>query len=199
MIRKKLQGNIQKVSGSDSSKKPTRTKSLAFVACFSAANAALRVALAGGPPNVKPTAFLTIVAGIIGGPAAGLTVGFLSMTISDFLTPFGPGPWTVETSVGMAAVGLIGGWVWHQANSFKRWKLGVGGFLLAMLFDIGTSVADALLFHYSWIVAVTNLYLPIPSGGVIGYPFGFADELTTAVLLAAFGPSLIARIRRVYR
>jgi uncharacterized membrane protein len=142
---------------------------------------------------------LTIVAGIIGGPAAGLTVGFLSMTISDFLTPFGPGPWTVETSAAMAAVGLIGGWLWHHASSFKRWRLAVGGFLLAMLFDIGTSVADSLLFNYSWIGAIANLYLPVPSGGAIGYPFGLADELTTAILLAAFGPSLISRMRRVYR
>jgi uncharacterized membrane protein len=142
---------------------------------------------------------LTIVAGVVGGPAAGLAVGFLSMTISDFLTPFGPGPWTVETSTGMAVVGLIGGWLWYRARSFNRWKLAVGGFLLAMLFDIGTSIADSLIFNYSWIGAIANLYLPIPSGGVIGYPFGLADELTTAILLTALGPPLISRIRKVYR
>jgi uncharacterized membrane protein len=178
---------------------PSRTRLLAFIACFSAANAALRVALAGGPPNVKPTAFLTIVAGIVGGPITGFAVGFLSMTISDFLTPFGPGPWTVETSTGMAVVGFIGGWLWHRSSSFNRWKLALGGFLLAMLFDIGTSIADSMLFSYSWIGAIVNLYVPIPSGGVIGYPFGLADELTTAILLAALGPSLISRIRRIYR
>jgi uncharacterized membrane protein len=142
---------------------------------------------------------LTIVAGVVGGPAAGFAVGFLSMTISDFLTPFGPGPWTVETSAGMAVVGLIGGWLWYRAGSFKRWKLAVGGFLLTVLFDVGTSIADSLVFNYSWIGAIANLYLPIPSGGVIGYPFGLADELTTAILLAALGPSLISRIRRIYR
>jgi energy-coupling factor transport system substrate-specific component len=177
---------------------PSRTRILAFIACFSAANAALRVALAGGPPNVKPTVFLTIVAGIVGGPVAGFAVGFLSMAVSDFLTPFGPGPWTIETSAGMAVVGLIGGWFWNRASSFKRWKLAAGGFLLAMLFDIATSVVDSIVFNYSWIVAVANLYVPIPSSGAIWYPFGLADELTTAFLLAGLGPSLISRIRGIY-
>jgi hypothetical protein len=175
-----------------------KTRLLTFIVCFSAANAALRVALAGGPPNVKPTAFLTIVAGAVAGPTAGFAVGCLTMTISDFFTPFGPGIWTVETSAGMAIVGLISGWLWHHAVTFKRWKLAGAGFLLAMFFDIGTSIADAFIFNYSWVGAIANLYAPIPSGGVIAYPFGLADELTTAVLLVAFGPSLIARIRGIY-
>jgi hypothetical protein len=64
----------------------------------------------------------------------------------------------------------------------------VGGFLLAMFFDIGISIADSLSFNYSWIGAIVNLYLPIPSGGVIGYPFGLANELTTTILLTALGP-----------
>jgi hypothetical protein len=35
----------------------TKTKTIEFVAAFSGANAALRVLLVGGPPNVKPTVF----------------------------------------------------------------------------------------------------------------------------------------------
>ena len=176
-----------------------KTRLLALVACLSAVNAALRVALAGGPPNVKPTAFLAIVAGIVGGPFSGFAVGWLSMTISDFFTPYGPGPWTIETSAGMAVVGLLGGLLWYHANSFKRWRLAVGVFLLAMLFDIGTSIVDALVFSYPWIGAVLNLYVPFASAGVVGYPFGLAHELTTAILLAVIGPSLITKIRRVYQ
>jgi hypothetical protein len=37
------------------------TKTLAFVAAFSGAKAALRVLLVGAPPNVKLTAFLAII------------------------------------------------------------------------------------------------------------------------------------------
>jgi hypothetical protein len=121
------------------------------------------------------------------------------MTISDFFTPYGPGPWTIETSAGMAVVGLIGGLLWHHANSFKRWRLAVGGFLLAMLFDIGTSIIDALVFNYPWVGALLNLYIPFVTGGVTGYPFGLAHELTTGILLATVGPSLITRIRRIYQ
>jgi energy-coupling factor transport system substrate-specific component len=144
-----------------------KTRLLALVAGLSAVNAALRVALAGGPPNIKPTAFLAIIAGIVGGPVSGFAVGWLSMTISDFFTPYGPGPWTNETSAGMAVVGLLGGLLWHRTNSFKRWRLAVGGFLLAMLFDIGTSIVDALVFSYPWVGAVLNLYIPFASAGVI--------------------------------
>ena len=175
-----------------------KTRLLALVACLSAVNAALRVALAGGPPNVKPTAFLTIIAGIVGGPVSGFAVGWLSMTISDFFTPYGPGPWTIETSAGMAVVGLIGGLFWHRTDSFKRWKLAAGGFLLAMLFDVGTSIVDAMVFNYPWVGALLSLYIPYATGGVSGYPFGLAHELTTAILLATIGPSLITRIRRIY-
>ena len=56
----------------------TKTKTIAFVAAFSGANAALRVL----PPNVKPTAFLVIVR-YHRGPMAGVAVGWLSMTLSD--------------------------------------------------------------------------------------------------------------------
>jgi hypothetical protein len=73
------------------------------------------------------------------------------------------------------------------------------GFLLTMFFDIGTSIIDALLFRYPWVGAVLALYVPFITGGTSVYPFGFADELTTAILLAAIGPSLISRIRKIYR
>lgn len=172
------------------------TKFLALVACLSAANVAFRIALTGGPPNVKPTAFLVIVGGIIGGPAAGSIVGWLSMVLSDLY--FGAGVWTIETSVGMAVVGLLAGLLWHQANPLVRWKLALGGFLLTMLFDIGTSVVDALLFNYPWWTSVLALYVPFISGGVSPYPFGLAHELTTAALLAMIGPTLITQTRKFF-
>lgn len=174
-----------------------KTKVLALIAAFSAANVVFRVALTGGPPNVKPIAFLVIVAGVVGGPVSGFAVGWLSMTISDLV--FGAGVWTIETSSGMAIVGLLAGLLWHHLRSFNRWKMALGGFLLTMLFDVGTSVVDALIFNYPWWTALLALYVPFISGGVSPYPFGLAHELTTAVLLGTIGPSLIARIRKVYQ
>ncbi len=177
---------------------PSKTRLLALVATLSAANVAFRLALAWGPPNVKPIAFLVIVGGVVGGPAAGFAVGWLSMTLSDLVSPYGAGVWTLETSAWMAIVGLLAGLLWNHAISFDRWKMVVGGFLLTMVFDIGTSVVDAVVFSYPWQGAVLALYVPFITGSVSPYPFGLAHELTTAILLGAIGPTLSARIRKVY-
>jgi energy-coupling factor transport system substrate-specific component len=176
---------------------PSRTRLLALIASFSAANVAFRVALAWGPPNVKPTAFLIIIAGVVAGPLPGFVVGWLSMTISDLV--FGAGPWTIETSAGMAVVGLLAGFLWHRSSILGRLRMAVGGYLLAMLFDIGTAIADALLYHYPWWTSVMGLYVPFITGGLTPYPFGFAHELTTAVLCGTIGPSIVAQIRKIYQ
>jgi len=176
----------------------SKTKTLTLIAALSAANVAFRFALAGGPPNVKPVAFLVIVAGIVGGPVSGFAVGWLSMTVSD-LAAFGAGIWTIETSTGMALIGLLAGFLWHRVAVRNRWKMTFGGFLLTVIYDIGTSVVDALLFSYPVWPAVLALYVPFLGGSINPYPFGLLHELTTAILLGTIGPSLIAQIRKVYR
>lgn len=176
-----------------------KTRLLALVATLSALNVAFRFALSGGPPNVKPIAFFVIVGGIVGGPIAGIGVGWLSMMISDLVGPYGAGIWTIETSGFMAIVGLLAGLLWHKTSVFNRWKLAAGGFLLTMIFDIGTSIIDAFLFSYPWVGAILALYVPFITGNVSGYPFGLAHELTTAVLLVAIGPTIIARTRKIYQ
>ena len=176
----------------------SKTRYVAFVASMSAANVVLRLALAGGPPNVKPTAFLTIIAGIVGGPVAGFAVGSLSIAVSDLATPLGAGFWTFADSAFMGLVGLLAGLIWHRAKSFNRWRLALAGFFLTVIFDVGTSIADAYLFGSAWVGEILGLYLPFLAGGFSGYPFGLAHELTTAILLASVGPTMILRIRKVY-
>jgi energy-coupling factor transport system substrate-specific component len=176
---------------------PSKTRVLALVASFSAANAAFRIALVGGPPNVKPTAFLIILAGAAAGPLPGLVVGWLSMTISDLA--LGPGPWTIETSAGMAVVGLLAGLLWYRSSNIGRLRMAIGGYLLTVLFDIGTALVDSTIYHYPWEVAVLGLYVPFIMGGLSPYPFGFVHELTTALLCATIGPSLISQIRKMYQ
>jgi energy-coupling factor transport system substrate-specific component len=176
---------------------PSKTRVLAFVAAFSAANVALRIALASGPPNIKPTVFLVIVGGIVGGAIPGLLIGWLSVIASDLY--FGAGIWTPVTSTCMGIVGLAAGILWHRAHGLSRSSLAFGGFVLTAFFDIGTSIAFALLFNYPWWTSILNLYVPFISGAPTPYPFGFADELTTAALLSIIGPSLITQIRRFYQ
>ncbi|MBZ5697429.1 MAG: ECF transporter S component [Acidobacteriia bacterium] len=174
----------------------SRTKLLTLIAALSAANAAFRIVLAGGPYNVKPTAFLTIIAGIVAGPIPGLIVGWLSMTISDLA--LGAGYWTIETSAGMAVVGLLAGLLWHRSSSLGRIRMTIGGYLLTMLYDLFTAVVDALIYSYPWQASVAGLYVPFLTGSPTPYPFGFAHEITTAVLCLAIGPALVSRIRKVY-
>ena len=174
------------------------TRLLALIAALSAANVVFRVGLAGGPPNVKPTAFLVIVGGIVAGPIPGLLIGWLSMSISDLATPLGAGFWTIETSAGMATVGLLAGLLLHKSDKVGRVRFGLVGFLLTVFYDVGTAIVDALIYNYPWWVSLMGLYVPFLVG-FSPYPFGLVHEATTAVLCAAVGPSLIRRIRKLYR
>ncbi len=176
---------------------PSKTRLLALVASLSAANAAMRIGLAGGPPNVKPTAFLTIIAGVVAGPIPGLVVGWLSIVISDLA--LGAGPWTIETSAGMAVVGLLAGLFWYRSENIGRLKMAIGGYLLTMIFDVGTSVADALLYGYPWWASVLGLYVPFIIPGFSPWACGYAHELKTAVLCAMIGPSLARQVRKIYQ
>jgi hypothetical protein len=62
----------------------------------------------------------------------------LSVAISDLANPLGAEVWTIKSSVGMAVVERIAGFVRGKSQYFNRWKMAVEGFLLTALFDIGT-------------------------------------------------------------
>jgi hypothetical protein len=166
------------------------------MASLTALNVAARIVLAGGPPNVKPVAFLCLTAGIIGGPLAGFLVGAMTIFISDIY--FGAGYWTFTNSASMGFIGLLAGLLWSGRTNVRRTELVVGGFLLTAIYDVATSmILGPLTFGYSWWVALLGLYAPFLTGYAVFYPFGFVHELTTAVLMAAIGPTLIGRIRQL--
>jgi len=162
------------------------------MACFTALNVVARVALAGGPPNVKPVAFLAITAGIITGALGGLVVGGLSMVISDLY--FGGGYWTIIDAASMGAIACLAGLLWNRREKISRLELVVGGFVLTAVYDIAVSVIPAWIFGYNWWIAILLLYIPFLAGGIV-YPFGLVHEFTTAVLMGAIGPALIGRVR----
>jgi len=176
---------------------PPLVRNLTLTASLTGLNVAARIALAGGPPNVKPVAFLALTAGVIGGPVTGFVVGAMSMLISDLY--FGGGFWTIINSASMGAIAFLAGLVWNKRASIRRLELVAGGFLLTVIYDIATSVIPAWIFGYSWWVAVLLLYVPFLVGFAVVYPFGFVHELTTAVLMGAIGPTLIGRVRPLIR
>jgi energy-coupling factor transport system ATP-binding protein len=171
------------------------TRSLTLSASLTGLNVAARVVLAGGPPNVKPVAFLCLTSGIIGGPVTGFVVGFMSMLVSDIY--FGAGYWTIVSAGSMGTIGLLAGLLWSRRGVPMRIELAVGGFLLTAVYDVATSVVLAWMFGYNWTIAILLLYLPFLTGFAVVYPFGFVHEVTTAVLMMAIGPSLIRRVRQL--
>ena len=166
------------------------------MASLTGLNVAARIVLAGGPPNVKPVAFLCLTAGIIGGPVTGFVVGTMTMLISDIY--FGAGYWTLINSASMGLIGLLAGLLWNRRTKIRRTELVVGGFLLTAIYDVATSlILGPLTFGYSWWIAILGLYAPFLAGYAVVYPFGFVHELTTAVLMGAIGPTLIIRVRQL--
>ncbi|WP_455285288.1 ECF transporter S component [[Eubacterium] cellulosolvens] len=163
------------------------------MASLTGLNVATRIALAGGPPNVKPVAFLALTAGVIGGPLTGFVVGAMSMFVSDLY--FGGGFWTIINSASMGAIAFLAGLLWNRRERIARVELVVGGFFLTAIYDVATSVIPAWIFGYSWWVAILLLYVPFLVGFGVMYPFGFVHEVTTAVLMGAVGPALIGRVR----
>jgi len=170
----------------------SRTSELALAAALSAASVGSRIALAGGPPNVKPVAFFVIMAGALAGPRVGGLTGFASMLGSDAY--FGIGPWTAVTSSTMALVGVLAGLVLYSRSAGRLW-LAVFGFGLTAFYDIATSLFDVVVFRVPLWAALAGLYFPFFLGARVAYPFGFAHEVTTALLLYIAGPMLLRRIR----
>lgn len=164
-----------------------------MTASLTGLSVASRIALAGGPPNVKPVAFLCIIAGVIGGPVTGFVVGALSMFISDLY--FGGGPWTITGAASMGAIAFLAGLLWKRRVNIARAELVVGGFLLTAAYDVTTSLASAWMFGYKWWISILQLYVPFFPPFGVPYSFGLAHELTTAVLMGTVGPTLITRSR----
>ncbi len=163
------------------------------MASLTGLNVAARIALAGGPPNVKPVAFLALTAGVIRGPLTGLVVGAMSILISDLY--FGAGFWTIINAASMGAIAFLAGLLWNRRARIPRAELVVGGFLLTAVYDVASSVIPAWIFSYSWWIAILLLYVPFLTGFGVMYPFGLVHEVTTAVLMGAIGPTLISRVR----
>jgi uncharacterized membrane protein len=168
----------------------SRAKTVAMLVCLTSLIAATRVVLAAGPPNVKPTAFLSIFSGIIGGPMFGLTAGLLGIGVSDLF--LGMGPWTLITSSCMGLIGFLGGFIDCETS---RVGLAITGFLYTMIYDVLTSLSFAVIYGYSWWLSIAGLYLPLLMGSV--YPFGLIHETTTAILFGLAGPPLIRQTIRI--
>jgi len=170
----------------------SRAVNIALISSFTAATVSTRVLLAA-LPNIKPTAFLTAMTGVLFGPWIGLSVGLLSMAVTD-IAFFGAGYWTLVTAPCMGAIGLASGLLWKGRRNLSRFELAIGGFFMAFAYDVVTSILTIVPFLPDVGAAVASaligLYLPTP------YPLGPAHELSTAALMGLLGIPIVKAIRQ---
>ena len=144
-------------------------------------------------PNVKPTTDIVLIAGYALGGAPGFAVGALAALVSNVF--FGQGPWTPWQMAGWGLVGAGGA----VLASITRGRLGRWGLAAAC-------GAAGLAFG-----VVMNLYLWVTwSGGdhsaarfaaysASSLPFDVAHAAGNVAFCLAFGPALVAALRRFRR
>ena len=163
-------------------------RSLALVAALAGLAVAGRLAFAP-LPNVKPTTDIVLIAGFALGASQGFAVGAVTALVSNMA--FGQGPWTPWQMLAWGLVGVVGALLARASGGrISRWGLaGVGalcGFMFGMIMDVsqwltyGGEPQLAKLIAYS----ATSL------------PWNIAHAAGNSAFALAFGPMLIAAVRR---
>jgi energy-coupling factor transport system substrate-specific component len=120
-----------------------------------AATAALRVIMAP-IPNVEPIMTATMVAGVAGGPLAGLLMGICSMVLSNILLAGGPltFPWifmmpliTVYTSLSYGVIGLAAGIIAVFRKKWSRSDFALFALVATLFYDFVTAVCFGLQLY----------------------------------------------------
>ena len=167
-----------------------RTRKITYAAILIALAASLRLTkhLLFGPLQfINFPGIFAIVGGIVFGPVTGMTVGFTTYLLSDFL--LGAGPWTVVNALLMGFFGALSGILWRRTNgSFSKIAMGIGVYVIMFAFDILSSWILNMVFGWSPTVALIyglmGLFMPNPAGGfMIGV--GPITEATTAIVVVS--------------
>lgn len=174
----------------------SRTRKITYTAVLIALAASLRITkhLLFGPLQfINFPGIFTIVGGIAFGPVTGMTVGFTTYLLSDFL--LGAGPWTVVNGLLMGFFGALSGVLWRRTSgSFSKVAMGIGVYIIMFAFDILSSWILNMVFGWPPTIALLygliGLFLPSPSGGfLIGV--GPITEATTAIVVVTLVALLI--------
>jgi len=119
------------------------------------ATSGLRVLMAP-MPNIEPVMTATIVAGVAGGPLAGLLTGVCSMVLSNILLAGGPltFPWiiamplvTVYTSIPYGIIGAAAGIIAVFRRKWSRSDFAIFAGLATLFYDFVTAICFALQFY----------------------------------------------------
>jgi energy-coupling factor transport system substrate-specific component len=161
---------------------------LALVATLAALAALGRVAFAP-LPNVKPTTDIVLLAGYVLGGAPGFAVGAVGALASNLF--FGQGPWTPWQMAAWGMVGVGGALLARAApRPLGRWPLALACGLAGFAFGAVMNVSLWLTYTGERSLAALGVVF---AGS---FPFDAAHALGNVLFCLAFGPALVAALRR---
>jgi energy-coupling factor transport system substrate-specific component len=161
---------------------------VAIIAMLSAASIALRVAFAA-LPQVQPSTFIIITAGVVFGPRAGFMVGALTPLVSNFF--LGHGLWTPFQMFAWGAAGATGGLVAMMWPDIERRGIAVVGFIWGFLFGWITNLSQLFFVDLTWKAFVT-IY-------ALSFWFELAHAITNVVVALVFATEVLWVLRRYRR
>ncbi len=169
------------------SRPPSRV--LALVATLAALAALGRVAFAP-LPNVKPTTDIVLFAGYALGGAPGFVVGAVAALASNFF--FGQGPWTPWQMVGWGGVGLLG-----AALAAVTRGRPLGRISLAVACGVAGAAFGVVMNVHLWVTYGGDHSLArLGAYQATSLPFDAAHVIGNVLFCLAFGPALVAALRR---
>jgi energy-coupling factor transport system substrate-specific component len=162
---------------------------VAVVAMLSAASIALRVAFAA-LPQVQPSTFIILSAGVVYGPRAGFMVGALTALVSNLF--LGQGLWTPFQMFAWGAAGACGGLVGRIRPDIGRWGMAALGGVWGFLFGWITNLSQ--LFFYQEVTR--RVVLVVYS---LSVPFDATHAAANVVVALLFADEVLWVLRRYRR
>jgi len=152
-------------------------------------------AIAGGSripfaaiPNVQPTTFLVIVAGVVFGPSFGFSVGVIATLVSNgFL---GHGPWTPWQMLAWGLAGFTAGMFSKNKLFENRLVLALFAFLWGFLFDYIMN-----LWHWLFFIYPLNIKTFIATY-IASFYFDLLHSIGNFIFAYFFGKDLIILLNR---
>ena len=158
---------------------------VAIIAMLSAASIALRVAFAA-LPQVQPSTFIIIAAGVVYGPRAGFMVGALTPLVSNFF--LGHGLWTPFQMFAWGAAGATGGLLAMLWPDISRMGMAVIGFAWGFLFGWITNLSQLFFVPITW-QSVITIY-------ALSFWFELVHAITNVVVALIFAVEVLWVLRR---
>ncbi len=158
---------------------------VAIIAMLSATSIALRVAFAA-LPQVQPSTFIILAAGVVYGSRAGFMVGALTPLVSNFF--LGHGLWTPFQMFAWGAAGASAGLVARAWPDLSRNGLVVLGVVWGFLYGWITNLSQLFFVPPTW-QSVITIY-------ALSFWFELVHAIANAVIAWVFAVEVLWVLRR---